>query len=193
MKGPAGFERERMALDSLLASGILRRAPNLAQLLTYVCQKHFEGEADRIKEYNIAVEALGRPPEFDQKRDSIVRVEAYRLRKRLRQYYDSEGAGQAMRIEIPPGQYAPRFISQGPLQGVSTSLSEFGKLPTLEFAMVKPWRRTAAWVFASVLVLILIGIPVFRVRRSAAAAVHPLPEPVVAESGRTIRILAGST
>jgi len=56
------------------------------------------------------VEALGRPAHFDQKRDSIVRVEAHRLRKRLREYYDADGADHLIRIDIPPGQYAPRFL-----------------------------------------------------------------------------------
>jgi hypothetical protein len=107
----AGFEPEKRELETVLASGIFNRAPNLANLLTWVCAKYFEGAAGDIKEYNIAVEALGRSPEFDQKRDSIVRVEAHRLRKRLRAYYESEGAGHQVQIEIPPGQYTPRFVS----------------------------------------------------------------------------------
>src|SRR2546421_2828673 len=110
MHAAADFRQQRHELDALLASGIFSRAPNLAQLLTYVCTKHFEGAAEQIKEYNIAVEALGRPADFDQKRDSIVRVEAHRLRKRLREYYNADGACHAVRIEIPPGQYAPQFL-----------------------------------------------------------------------------------
>lgn len=107
----AGFEQEKRELEAVLASGIFHRAPNLASLLNYVCTKYFEGATDEIKEYNIAVEALGRSPEFDQKRDSIVRVEAHRLRKRLRAYYETEGADHQVQIEIPPGQYTPRFVS----------------------------------------------------------------------------------
>jgi hypothetical protein len=103
------FENEKAELDAVLASGIFNRAPNLASLLNYVCSRYFEGYGDQIKEYNIAVEALGRSPEFDQKVDSIVRVEAHRLRKRLRDYYQTEGAAHSVRIDIPPGQYAPRF------------------------------------------------------------------------------------
>src|SRR5438067_13843828 len=113
MATTADFERERSELATLLATGIFNRAPSLAQLLTYICERHFQGEAGQLKEYNIAVEALGRPPEFDQKRDSIVRVEAHRLRKRLKEYYDAEGADHAVRIEIPSGQYAPRFLAPG--------------------------------------------------------------------------------
>ena len=109
-----------MSWIAILASGILNRAPNLAQVLTYVCAKYFEGAGEQIKEYNIAVEALGRPADFDQKRDSIVRVEAHRLRKRLREYYEADGADHAIRIDIPPGQYAPRFLPAGaPLPSLS--------------------------------------------------------------------------
>ncbi len=120
MQAAADFRQERRELDTILASGILNRAPNLAQLLTYVCAKYFEGTAEQIKEYNIAVEALGRPADFDQKRDSIVRVEAHRLRKRLREYYEADGADHSIRIDIPPGQYAPRFLAaEAPLPSLS--------------------------------------------------------------------------
>jgi len=112
MDSTSEFEQEKREFQTLLASGIFDRAPNLAQVLTYVCGKYFEGAAEQIKEYNIAVEALGRPVGFDQKRDSIVRVEAHRLRKRLREYYESDGAGHNVRIDIPPGQYAPTFVRQ---------------------------------------------------------------------------------
>src|ERR1700727_104059 len=115
MHATADFVQEKNELQSVLDSGIFNRAPNLAHVLTYVCEKYFEGAAEQIKEYNIAIEALGRPPDFDQKRDSIVRVEAHRLRKRLREYYENEGAEHACQIEIPPGKYAPHFIfKEGP-------------------------------------------------------------------------------
>ena len=109
MQTSTDFSRERQELEQVLSSGIFHRAPNLALLLTYVCSKYFEGTGDQIKEYNIAVDALGRPADFDQKRDSIVRVEAHRLRKRLREYYEAAGAGRAVQIDIPSGQYAPQF------------------------------------------------------------------------------------
>jgi hypothetical protein len=112
MHSTTEFEQEKREFQSLLASGIFDRAPNLSQVLTYVCEKYFEGASEQIKEYNIAVEALGRPAGFDQKRDSIVRVEAHRLRKRLREYYEADGAAHSVRIDIPPGQYAPIFVRQ---------------------------------------------------------------------------------
>ena len=110
MRTVADFEQERQELEAMLASGTFDRAPNLAHILRYVCAKYFEGAGEQIKEYNIAVEALGRPVDFDQKRDSIVRVEAHRLRKRLKEFYETEGSTHTVQIEIPSGQYAPRFL-----------------------------------------------------------------------------------
>jgi hypothetical protein len=105
---------ERAEVEAVLRSGIFDRAPNLASFLKYVCERHFEGESDSVKEYSIAVEALNRAEHFDPKKDSIVRVEAHRLRKRLAEYYDGPGAAHSIHIEIPNGQYAPRFVHQTP-------------------------------------------------------------------------------
>src|SRR6266446_4405162 len=104
MQSATQFKEERAELEALLSSGIFARSPSLATFLQYVCERYFEGQASSIKEYNVAVEALGRPANFDQKRDSIVRVEAHRLRKRLRLYYEGEGAGHNVRIIVPAGQ-----------------------------------------------------------------------------------------
>jgi hypothetical protein len=103
---------ERAELEGVMASGILSRAPHLISFLTYVCERYFEGESDQIKEYTIGVEALKRPPSFDPKKDSIVRVEAHRLRRRLNQYYAAEGAKHPIQIVIPNGQYVPQFVGR---------------------------------------------------------------------------------
>ena len=109
MAATAQSHIERAELEAVLESGILHRAPNLASFLRYVCERYFEGFAGQIKEYSIAVDALGRPADFDQKKDSIVRVEAHRLRKRLNDYYAGEGASHPVQIVIPNGQYSPQF------------------------------------------------------------------------------------
>ena len=83
---------EKSELEHLLTSGIFDRSPGLAQLLTYVCNKYFEGSSAELKEYSIAVEALGRSAAFDQKKDAIVRVQFHRLRDRLKEYYQADGA-----------------------------------------------------------------------------------------------------
>ncbi|HZF41427.1 MAG TPA: hypothetical protein VE715_21565, partial [Blastocatellia bacterium] len=103
------MEDEKAELEAVLASSLFVRTPSLANLLTYLCQKYFQGEADLLKEYTIGVEAFGRAPDFDKKEDSIVRVEIRRLREKLRQYYEIEGGDRSIRLTIPVGHYVPVF------------------------------------------------------------------------------------
>jgi Malectin domain len=104
------LEAERAEVDGILLSGVFGRTNNLVRLLTFVCEKYFEGAIDEIKEYSIAVHALGRPESFDPQVDTIVRVTAHALRKRLEDFYRGSGAEHAVHICLPPGHYVPKFI-----------------------------------------------------------------------------------
>ncbi len=115
------LEAERAEVDELLSSGVLGRANNLVRFMTYVCEKYFEGSIDHIKEYNIAVHALGRREGFDPQVDTIVRVTAHALRKRLEDYYKSAGSEHAVHICLPSGHYIPRFIHSN---GIETTSGE---------------------------------------------------------------------
>src|ERR1041385_7604940 len=106
------LEHRKTALNAVLESKEFARAPALAKLLKYLCEKTFEGRVHEIKEFSIATEVYGRSESFGEKRDSVVRVEMSRLRKRLVSYYADEGLQQALRIVIPPGTYAPEFEPQ---------------------------------------------------------------------------------
>jgi len=111
------FEAERAELDSLLNSEIFGRSSNLARILSFVCEQYFQGLEDENKEYSIAVHALGRSKDFDPQIDTIVRVTAHALRKRLEQYYRTEGAEHAVHIYLPPGHYVPKFVRKTELEG----------------------------------------------------------------------------
>ena len=106
-------EAERAELDAILASGVLGKTNNLVRLLTFVCEKYFDGAIDEVKEYSIAVQVLGRPVDFDPQVDTIVRVTAHALRKRLEEYYRTAGARNHVRICLPPGHYVPKFVHNG--------------------------------------------------------------------------------
>jgi hypothetical protein len=112
------LEAERAEVEDVLSSGVLGRTNNLVRLITYVCEKYFEGAIDDIKEYNIAVHALGRREAFDPQVDTIVRVTAHAVRKRLEDYYRSAGAEHAVHICLPAGHYIPKFIH---LNGLETT------------------------------------------------------------------------
>jgi len=115
------LEAERAEVEGILSSGVFGRTNNLVRLLTFVCDKYFEGAIDEIKEYSIAVHALGRPDSFDPQMDTIVRVTAHALRKRLEDYYKTAGAEHAVHICLPSGHYVPKFIHSSDLEASSES------------------------------------------------------------------------
>lgn len=107
-------EEAQAAVRTVLAFETFRRAPGLARLLAFLCQRAAEREDDRTTEYDIAFDVLNRPPDFDPATDSRVRVETHRLRKRLVDYYTGDGAHDPVRIVLPPGLYTPQFHSLSP-------------------------------------------------------------------------------
>ncbi|MGH9398016.1 MAG: malectin domain-containing carbohydrate-binding protein, partial [Terriglobia bacterium] len=125
-------EIERAELDTVLTSEIFARSPNLAKILRYIGMKYFEGQEDAIKEYNIGVEALGRPPDFNPKEDSIVRVEAHRLREKLKRYYESEGREHPVVVSLQIGHYVPQFHHQSEAGTPSASRLHSGESPWQE-------------------------------------------------------------
>lgn len=93
-------DQARAELESVLASPAFTRCPRLGRLLTYLGTKTLAGEADQIKEYTIGIDVMDRPSSFDPTEDAIARVEVHRLRKRLREYYEKEGATDKLKMNV---------------------------------------------------------------------------------------------
>jgi Tol biopolymer transport system component len=113
--------RVRLQLDRILASIAFAEADRARRFLRFIVERKMEGRAAEIKESVIAVEVLGRRPEFDSKSDPIVRVEAGRLRDRLSSYYEDEGGSDPVLISLPKGRYVPEFIERRVREGVKSS------------------------------------------------------------------------
>jgi hypothetical protein len=191
----SAIDRQRAELQAVLQSRLFARSPALSNLLSYLCEKMFAGQGDKVKEYSIALEVFGRKDSFDQDNDSIVRVEANRLRKRLADYYAGEGAGHALRIVIPVGQYVPIFEQNGVALAAAVPLAE-ETASTARLASRLRWIALAAGICVLVgLMLVLmarnrarLGSAAASNRQTAVNAPH-MPAYVSAEE---IRILAGS-
>ena len=105
------FQEERQELERVLAHPEISRSASLVRFLSFICNKYFDGEADDIREYSIATEALGRKDSsFDSHIDPIVRVTARALRKKLQDFYRNEGCGHELQIVLPLGHYVPQFV-----------------------------------------------------------------------------------
>ncbi len=136
---PARIDEMRAELAAVLSSKYFSRAPTLVQFLSYVCEKYFQGQAEQIKEYTVAIEAFGRPDTFEPKRDPIVRVDANRLRLRLQKYYRYEGRTHPIRISLPTGQYIPVFEFSDQVTAQSEALIPAGAvLPAPSFLSDPP-------------------------------------------------------
>src|SRR5918994_2189588 len=92
-------------LERLLTSSAFRRAERSSALLRYLVEQTLDGHADRLKEYTLGAEALGRGDAFDPRADPVVRAEASRLRARVDQYYQTSGQSDPIRITLTKGSY----------------------------------------------------------------------------------------
>ena len=96
-------------MQRIVNSKTFQSAPTLQQLFRFLATRALQAHTDEIKEYTIGVEALGRKQDFDPKTDPIVRVQVYRLRQKLKEYYELEGSHDSILVEIPKGHYLPKF------------------------------------------------------------------------------------
>jgi hypothetical protein len=96
-------------LERILQSRAMHGSESLRSFLRYVAVKSIQESTDQVKEYTIATEVFGRSDDFSPRNDSVVRVQASRLRQKLQDYYSDEGRSDRIIIELPKGHYNPLF------------------------------------------------------------------------------------
>src|ERR1700733_6091359 len=96
-------------IDKIVQSHTLRKAESLCKLLRYLADHALTQPGVPLKEYQIATEVFGRPDDFDPQADSAIRVQAGRLRLKLLDYYNHEGAADTIVVELPNGHYTLSF------------------------------------------------------------------------------------
>jgi hypothetical protein len=95
--------------ERIVISPSFVRSPRLCSLLMHLCELALHGRSDEINEQSIGVALFERAPHYDPSIDGIVRSHASRLRQRLEQYFNEEGAHETIRLSIPKGGYTPLF------------------------------------------------------------------------------------
>lgn len=186
------MEEERRELEAVASA--LANSSRLLRLITYIGEKYFQGETEKLHEYDIATEVFGRSKEtFNAGEDAIVRVEAHRLRKRLKAYYAGEGKDHPIHISIPAGTYIPVFTRE-PAAAIGAGAEG-------ETVVVQPGGRRLYYAAAgaAVLLILLGGYLLLRAHRgksnAAAAAVSGFkssPAPSTIQYAQVpLRILAG--
>jgi TolB-like protein/Tfp pilus assembly protein PilF len=103
----------RAELERVLSSPEFAGSDRHRCFLTYIVEETLGGRADRLKAYNIAIAAFNRGADFDPQQDSIVRIEAGRLRRALEHFYLTDGRYHELQIVVPKGSYVPQFRVAG--------------------------------------------------------------------------------
>ena len=134
----------RAELNNIFASSAFANADRMKRFLRYVTDRSLHQQGDNLNEYSIGLHVYDRDESFDPRLDSIVRVDAARLRSKLREYYDSEGRTSRIRIEIPKGSYKAIFSTtrrpnpRTSDQRLANETSDAKTIAVLSFADLSP-------------------------------------------------------
>jgi tetratricopeptide (TPR) repeat protein len=109
---PVSAPEVEAELRKILASQRFLKAEGLRKFLTFIVEKTLAGHGAELKESVVAMEAFKRRSSFDPRLDAFVRVQAGRLRAALAEYYQTEGSGDAVVLEVPKGSYTPTFSAR---------------------------------------------------------------------------------
>jgi Tol biopolymer transport system component len=161
----------RAELAQILASDLFARSERLSAFLKFVVEQTLDGHGDELKEHVLATEVYGKGSDFSASADPIVRVDARRLRDKLREYYAAAPRHEVV-ISIPKGSYTPIFdaneVGAGPGLDVAS-------VPSREVAahVSRPRRRSRSWLVA-VAIALAAGVLWIAFHRRAASSTSPL-------------------
>lgn len=109
LRGTVPEAEVRRQLQKIVASDIFRRSARMEQFLSLAVERTLIGQPEKLKEYALGRDVFNRDEDYDPRTDSIVRVEAQRLRRKVREYYESCGRDDLVIVEFHSGSYVPSF------------------------------------------------------------------------------------
>ncbi len=162
-------------IEVLVSSNTLHGSESLCKLLRYLGQHALQDPNGRVKEYQIATEVFGRRPDFDPQSDSMIRVQAGRLRAKLSEYYSGEGANDPVIVELPKGSYHLQFHHRSAMENRERGASPSGVTPAItvpdNVATNSPYWKMAAIVLGILLFSAIGLIAAFLTTRKLAPTV----------------------
>lgn len=140
---PQGIPEQAVTaqLEKILASATFMNSERLSRFLRFAVQAAAQGRTAQLKEYAVALAVFDKRDSFDPRYDPIVRVEAGRLRTRLKNYYETEGQQDPLLIDLPKGSYVPRFVPHKVAEpGAPAPSYSLNSIAVLPFADHSPHR-----------------------------------------------------
>ena len=179
-----GQSEIRAALARLSAIPDFARSPRLASFLGYIVNETLEGRGETLRAYTVAMAVFERDQNFDPHSNSIVRVEATRLRKALKSYYANAGADDPIRIEIPLGGYTPAFSRRAAPLSQTAALRPAAELTTAVLPSQIPapqkrnvWPLVGGAMAAAVALFIVAGPRTFNFMAAHLGGAIEQPNP----------------
>lgn len=126
---PSEIETITQHVNKLTASPVFAQSERLVNFLRYVVGEVLKNGGKQVNQYVLAMELYNRDESFDPATDSVVRVDAGRMRTKLREYYDTEGKNDDVRIELPKGNYIVK-INLGPIVSRKVSSATVAEEPS---------------------------------------------------------------
>jgi eukaryotic-like serine/threonine-protein kinase len=149
-------------LERMLASPTFAGAERSRALLKFLVEQGLDRKTERLKEYTLGAEALGKGEDFDPRTDPIVRAEVSRLRARIDRYYAAEGATDPLLIALPKGSYVPVFsLRDTPAPAGQPAAAE----RPAEVSASRSWKPIGV---AAVLMALAVAVAVWGGRRGTS-------------------------
>ena len=129
----------RVQIHRIVSSKALKTSEVHRQLFNYLAEKSLAGEAQNLKEYTVGLDVFSKPPSYDPRQESVVRMHVARLRQKLVEYYRTEGAADPIIIDLPKGAFALTFESRplppAPAASEPTALPAPAERPRRRFSV----------------------------------------------------------
>ena len=147
-----------MQIEKLVGSHVLHGSESLCKLLRYLAKHALDHPGTPIKEYQIATEVFGRSDDFDPQLDSMVRVQAGRLRAKLAEYYGANGTEDGIVVELPKGTYVLAFHHR---TSASRAHPNTGTEPERQEPRTTQGRKWFATALSLGVLLVIAGATIF--------------------------------
>src|SRR5215469_2543029 len=150
------LDQHKVQIQRIVSSKAFKTSEVHRNLFNYLADKSLAGEAHNLKEYTVGLDVFGKPASYDPREESVVRMHVARLRQKLSEYYQADGANDRILIELPKGGFRVTFdqrptesensvaqLEADPRQGSQKYLRELALVACLVIAILATWYLAA--------------------------------------------------
>src|SRR5665213_1253970 len=168
------LELNQTEVQRIIQSKAFRTSEIHRNLLSYLAEKSLSGTAGGLKEYTVGLDVFGKPPSYDPRQESVVRMHVGRLRQKLAEYYRTEGLTDGVFVDLPKGAFALTFEVR-PVPDVSDGLPLAGSATPVRRGFSAREAALAVLLVASIASAGYFAMRLSNVEKAETAAPAPGP------------------